>query len=87
MWVKTSKLGSELTSSIHGFYGGASDRISLYHNPTDQLQIYHEKSNSGTNEVAWKSDALLRDKTAAYHLVWRADSTQSTAAKIDLEYI
>jgi hypothetical protein len=62
------------------FYGGASDRISLYHNPTNQLQIYHEKSNSGSNEVAWKSDALLRDKTAWYHLVWRADSTQSTAA-------
>jgi len=81
MWVKIAKLGSEMTSyQFMDFYGGASDRISLYHNPTNQLQIYHEKSNSGSNEVAWKSDALLRDKTAWYHLVWRADSTQSTAA-------
>ena len=81
MWVKIAKLGSEKTSyQFMDFYGGASDRISLYHNPTDYLQIYHEKANSGSNEVAWISDAIIRDKTAWYHFVWRADSTQSTAA-------
>jgi hypothetical protein len=81
MWVKIAKTGSEKTSyQFMDFYGGGSDRISLYHNNNDYLQIYHEKANSGVNEVAWISDAIIRDKTAWYHFVWRADSTQSTAA-------
>ena len=81
MWVKIAKTGSEKTSyQFMDFWGDGSNRISLYHNNTDQLQIYHEKDNSGVNEVAWKSDAIIRDKTAWYHFVWRADSTQSTAA-------
>ena len=81
MWVKIAKLGSEKTAyQFMDFYANGSDRISLYHNPTDYLQIYHEKANSGSNEVAWISDAIIRDKTAWYHFVWRADSTQATAA-------
>ena len=81
MWVKIAKIGSEKTAyQFMDFYASGSDRISLYHNPTDYLQIYHEKANSGSNEVAWISDAIIRDKTAWYHFVWRADSTQSTAA-------
>ena len=81
MWVKIAKIGSEKTAyQFMDFYASGSDRISLYHNPTDYLQIYHEKANSGSNEVAWISDAIIRDKTASYHFVWRADSTQSTAA-------
>ena len=81
MWVKIAKLGSEKTAyQFMDFYASGSDRISLYHNPTDYLQIYHEKANSGSNEVAWISDAIIRDKTAWYHFVWRADSTQATAA-------
>ena len=81
MWVKIAKIGSEKTAyQFMDFYASGSDRISLYHNPTDYLQIYHEKANSGSNEVAWISDAIIRDKTAWYHFVWRADSTQATAA-------
>ena len=81
MWVKLAKTGSQLSAfQFMDFYGGPSDRISLYSNTDDQLQIYHEKQNSGVNEVAWKTDAKLRDLNAWYHIVWRADSTQSTAS-------
>ena len=80
MWVKLSKLGSDLNDyQFCDFYVSGSIRISLYHNDDDTLRCHMEGGGSYTNNL-FTTTAKLRDTNAWYHLVWRFDTTQSSAS-------
>ncbi len=79
MWVKLSKLGSDLSDyQFMDFYVSGSIRISLYHNDDDTLRCH--MSGGGYDNNVFTTSAKLRDTSAWYHLVWRFDTTQSTAS-------
>ncbi len=79
MWVKMSKTGSDLSAyQFCDFYVSADIRISIYHDPTDNLNCYMK--GGGYEGNIFVTNAKYRDTSAWYHFVWRFDTTQATAS-------
>ena len=76
VWLKRAIVNN---SSYHFFvssYNSSSDRLGFYFNTGDTLDVYCPGTNSmhvGTNKV-------FRDVNSWYHVVFKIDSTQSTAS-------
>ena len=73
-WFKRSKLGA--TMSLLSSGTSNSERTSLFINSDDTVRFFSSESDSVAKLI--KSNAVLRDPSAWYHLVLRYDSTQST---------
>ena len=79
MWVKRTELG--MSDGMALFYAG------VYHQATrmffdagsemDQLTI--DLASEETTQYRWITKRVFRDTSAWYHVVWRVDTTQSTA--------
>tara|TARA_R100001591_G_scaffold28144_1_gene39004 strand:+ start:10 stop:1383 length:1374 start_codon:yes stop_codon:yes gene_type:complete len=73
-WFKRSKLSA--TMSLLSSGTSNSERTSLFINSDDTVRFFSSESDSVAKLL--KSNAVLRDPSAWYHLVLRYDSTQST---------
>ena len=73
-WFKRGKLST--TMSLLSSGTSNSERTSLFINSDDTVRFFSSESDSVAKLL--KSNALLRDPSAWYHLVLRYDSTQST---------
>ena len=73
-WFKRSKLST--TMSLLSSGTSNEERTSLFINSDDTVRFFSSESASVAKLI--KSNALLRDTSAWYHLVLRYDSTQST---------
>jgi hypothetical protein len=73
-WIKRTELGASYI-----FVAGNSARYSrIFFNSDDKIQLY--AGDSGWNSVQPITNAVYRDTAAWYHLVWRIDSNNGTAA-------
>ena len=79
MWVKRSSLGGN--QGLLGTAGGWQDGtgMSIIFNSSAQINIYNPSQGGGGGNYN-VSTSVFRDTNAWYHLVFRADSTQSTQA-------
>ena len=73
-WFKRGKLST--TMSLLSSGTSNSDRTSLFINSDDTVRFFSSESDAVAKLI--KSNAVLRDPSAWYHLVLRYDSTQST---------
>jgi len=73
-WFKRSKLST--TMSLLSSGTSNSERTSLFINSDDTVRFFSSESAAVAKLI--KSNAVLRDPSAWYHLVLRYDSTQST---------
>ena len=73
-WFKRGKLST--TMSLLSSGTSNSERTSLFINSDDTVRFFSSESDSVAKLI--KSNAVLRDPSAWYHLVLRYDSTQST---------
>ena len=93
VWVKRGNhtLGADQEQDIIGaFYASNGSRysyIAFEHN--DKLKIFGgEYSTSSTPQSFYRiTKAKYRDSSAWYHIVWRHDSTDGTAANRDRLYV
>ena len=80
-WVKRVRLGSTtygLFTSQNGGDGGGNNGIaSIYFGSDDKIHTYYD-TTSGDNYGAI-NDAVYRDTSAWYHIVWQVDAANSTS--------
>ena len=80
-WVKRVRLGSTtygLLSSDNGGDGGGNNGIaSIYFGSDDKIHTYYD-TTSGDNYGAI-NDAVYRDVTCWYHIVWQVDAANQTS--------
>ena len=80
-WVKRVRLGSTtygLFTSQNGGDGGGNNGIaSIYFGSDDKIHTYYD-TTSGDNYGAI-NDAVYRDISAWYHIVWQVDAANSTS--------
>ena len=82
-WIKRSNIGV----AVNVFTAGAdvSNRCHLDINASGTFQV--EAKNSGTEVLKCEGGMKLVDPSAWYHIVWRVDTTDGTAANRSRVYI
>ena len=75
-WIKRGNLSGGSYHFFVSFYNSTSDRMGFYFNTADTLDVY----SPGTNSCHVSTNRLLRDTNAWYHVVFKIDTTQSTAS-------
>ena len=80
-WVKRVKLGTTtyglLTSPNGGDGGGNNGVSSIYFGSDDKIHVYYD--TTGSNPSGAINDAVYRDVTCWYHIVWQVDAANSTS--------
>ena len=78
-WFKRTKFGEEhnLWSAAPGAHASNPNITYLDFNDVDKLMAY--SYHDGAEKFRLKSTAVFRDPSAWYHIVWRHDTTLSTA--------
>ena len=80
-WVKRVRLGSTtyglFTSQNNGDGGGNNGIASIYFGSDDKIHTYYD-TTSGDNYGAI-NDAVYRDISAWYHIVWQVDAANQTS--------
>jgi len=75
-WVKRGNLGG--TYAIMGAYTDSNNRDYFNFNSSDQLGLFDKVS--GTTQAQVYTDAVFRDCSAWYHIVFAVDTTQATGS-------
>jgi len=75
-WVKRGNLGG--TYALMGAYTDSNNRDYFNFNSSDQLGLFDKVS--GTTQAQVYTDAVFRDCSAWYHIVFAVDTTQATGS-------
>ena len=76
VWFKKAKSGS--AQYLYGAYIDSSNRFKIELNSSDIVEI--NNINGGSDTIIMNTNRKLRDPSAWYHLVFKVDTTQATAA-------
>jgi len=76
VWLKRSNFNNSTYHFFVSSYNSSSDRLGFYFNTGDTLDVYCP----GTNSMHVGTTKLFRDPGAWYHVVFKIDTTQSTAS-------
>ena len=93
VWIKRGNhtLGTDQEQDIFGaFYASNGSRYSyIAFDDSDRLIIFGGEydTSSTAQSMNRKTVAVYRDSSAWYHIVWKHDSTDGTAANRDLLYV
>ena len=82
VWLKRSKFNNSAYHFFVSSYASSSDRLGFYFNTGDTLDVYCP----GTNSMHVATNRVFRDPAAWYHVVFKCDTTQSTASDSCLLY-
>ena len=87
-WVKIATIDKATRNQIFcaGTSGAANDSI-LVLNASDNFAYLGDSAGDGSWTLIMKTDALVRDNTSWYHIVYSIDTTQSTASERGRIYI
>ena len=86
MWVKRANVGSNHMLFHLSSDSGNTDYLDFAIKSNDKLDV-QLRNGSSTTYYRKRTNRLLRDVNAWYHLVWRFDSTNSTADDRWIMYI
>ena len=75
-WIKPDVRGSAF--NLFGAGADVNNRAHIDFNTTGDFQV--EAKNGGTSVLKCENTTRLRDPAAFYHIVWRLDTTDGTAA-------
>ena len=81
-WIKRGVISS---FNVFGAGPSVDDRAHFDFNSNGSFQV--EAKNGGTTQLKHEGGVNLRDVAAWYHLVWRLDTTQSTAGNRSRVYV
>ena len=77
MWVKRGNISSAAQFGLFGSYTSGSQTYNIQIQPDGRFQLEEWES---ANKILLRSDALLRDVSAWYHLMLAVDTTQATSS-------
>lgn len=82
LWIKRSALGTR--GVVGSEAGGSANTCGLMFDSSDRL--YWQFNNTTYNDLCY-TNAVFRDLSAWYHIVWAVDTTQSTATNRSRLYV
>ena len=77
-WVKRGNLGITTMLLSSHLPSPLNASAYIYFDTTDQLKVYLDSSQSGSDEVTIATDAIFRDVSSWYHVHVKYDVSQST---------
>jgi len=75
-WFKRTEIGGSIRDSLFASYVDTNNRLRFNYS-NEAIQLFGKTSGTTINVT---TNALYRDASAFYHVVWACDTTQSTAA-------